>query len=146
MNSRQRREGRRIALTQYDALEAIYARIPRIDCKGKCYTSCGHIGLSELEAKRMNQYDGKDAPTMATVVRELLTGTDSGMCPKLTGELRCSVYPVRPAICRLYGTVENRRLICPYGCIPERLLSDLEAQAIIQAIKHLSIERCGKPE
>jgi hypothetical protein len=62
MNSRQRREGRRIALTQYDELEAIYARIPRIECKGLCHTSCGHIGLSEIEALRMRQYDGKDAP------------------------------------------------------------------------------------
>jgi Fe-S-cluster containining protein len=146
MNSRQRREGRRIALTQYDELEAIYARIPRIECKGLCHTSCGHIGLSEIEALRMRQYDGKDAPTMAPIVKELLTGTDSGMCPKLTPDKRCSVYPVRPAICRLYGAVNNQRLVCPYGCLPERWLSDLEARVIMDAIKHLSIERCGQPE
>jgi Fe-S-cluster containining protein len=144
MNSRQRREGRRVALTQYDELEAIYARLPRIQCKGLCHAACGHIGMTELEALRMNQYDGKEAPTIAPAIKELITGQDGGMCPKLTADGKCSVYPVRPFICRLYGT--DHKLECPFGCVPERWTNEIETQIIFEQIKQLSIERYGQPE
>lgn len=35
----------------------------------------------------------------------------------LTDEGRCSVYDVRPMVCRLWGLVPSMR--CPYGCKPE---------------------------
>jgi hypothetical protein len=40
------------------------------------------------------------------------------------------VYDARPLICRLWGVSEN--LQCPYGCVPERMLTLEEAQDFMQ--------------
>ena len=47
-------------------------------------------------------------------------------CPMLhraSGD--CRVYPVRPMLCRLWGLV--KKMACPWGCVPERWLTDEEA-------------------
>lgn len=51
-------------------------------------------------------------------------------CPMLD-EARglCSIYEQRPLICRLFGLVEGMR--CPYGCIPDRWLTDAEAYELM---------------
>jgi len=46
----------------------------------------------------------------------LLVG-DGGVCPLLV-EGRCSVYALRPAICRGFGSVAEPRMACPFGCVP----------------------------
>jgi Fe-S-cluster containining protein len=53
-------------------------------------------------------------------------------CPYLTEENRCEIYENRPAICRLYGAVEDLR--CPYGCRPDRLLTGLEGAELLLAV------------
>ena len=47
----------------------------------------------------------------------------------------CSVYPDRPTLCRLWGVVEKMR--CPFGCEPERYLSDAEAVTILDEVAAL---------
>lgn len=49
-------------------------------------------------------------------------------CPMLKNK-QCSVYPVRPMICRIWGLV--RKLRCPHGCEPDRWLTDEEARQFI---------------
>jgi hypothetical protein len=46
---------------------------------------------------------------------------------------KCKVYSIRPTICRLWGLV--RKMACPWGCVPERWLSDDEARRIILDVK-----------
>lgn len=46
-------------------------------------------------------------------------------CSMLDGQRRCRAYAVRPTICRMWGLTERMR--CPYGCVPERWLTDAEA-------------------
>jgi Fe-S-cluster containining protein len=41
-------------------------------------------------------------------------------CPLLQNA-RCSVYLIRPMICRLWGLVET--MPCLWGCVPERYLT-----------------------
>lgn len=54
-----------------------------------------------------------------------------GVCPLLDQESgSCTVYPVRPMICALWGAV--RGMECPHGCRPEGgYLSPLDAMVLL---------------
>lgn len=114
---------------RYAKLDALYAQLPRIACRGLCTACCGPIPMSTVEADRMRRAHP-----------EHLTGrtTDNHACGYLTAGGRCSVYAVRPLICRVFGVV--KRMSCQHGCEPDRWLSDREFLLIAQ-----SIERLGAP-
>lgn len=46
-----------------------------------------------------------------------MQATGDFACDALAADGRCSVYDLRPLICRLWGTAKE--LACPYGCVPE---------------------------
>ena len=52
------------------------------------------------------------------------------MCPYLDTNKRCTIYEVRPAICRLYGVVQAMQ--CPHGK-SKQYLSDDEAISVLRA-------------
>jgi Fe-S-cluster containining protein len=93
-------------------LDALYAELPAIDCQRKCSSSCGPIAMSRVEWARIVKKKGYE-PKATSIT-----------CPLLVGGL-CSVYSIRPMICRLWGLVEDMR--CPWGCEPERVLTATEA-------------------
>lgn len=95
------------------ALDALYAELPKIICRGKCHESCGPISMTRVEWQRIVDRAGekKSKSLMA-------------MCPYLAPTLRCSVYGARPMICRLWGIVED--MPCPHGCFAERILTQEE--------------------
>jgi hypothetical protein len=123
------------------ALDVLYATLPRLDCQKKCSECCGPVAMTRLEAKRINQVaEIRTFPLPAThedrnfgmyrcvVVQEDLT------CPLLKDGL-CSVYAIRPAICRLWGLVPKMK--CPHGCEPERWITKEEEFAFIEAVTKL---------
>lgn len=90
-------------------LDALYAQLPRIECRGSCHDSCGPIDMTRPERRRIAVAGYEVTPEAAIV---------AGMrCPALTVLKRCAVYPVRPMICRLWGL--TRAMTCTYGCVPE---------------------------
>lgn len=93
-------------------LDAVYAEMPTLECQGKCAESCGPVAMSRVEWERIIETVGYEPGP-----REDMT------CPLLDGE-RCTVYDVRPTICRLWGAVES--MPCPWGCKPSRMLPHLE--------------------
>jgi Fe-S-cluster containining protein len=88
-------------------LDALYAELPTIHCQGKCEESCGPIEMTRAERDRIVERTGKP---LAKVDKKLT-------CPLLTPAGWCSVYSIRPAICRIWGLVPSMK--CPYGCVPE---------------------------
>lgn len=94
-----------------ERLDALYTELPKLECAGRCSRSCGPIGMSRVEWQRMCKTAGEE--------RKATTLT----CPLLEDD-RCSVYAVRPMICRLWGLVIT--MPCPWGCIPDRYLSEVE--------------------
>jgi Fe-S-cluster containining protein len=50
------------------------------------------------------------------------------VCPLLKAG-RCSVYAIRPMICRLYGVTDE--MPCPHGCTPERMLTEHQAMELM---------------
>lgn len=102
-------------------IDAIYAHLPRLECRRQCQASCGPVHVTPIERGRIVATTG--APGACS---ERFT------CPLLR-EGGCRVYEIRPAICRLWGLVEAMR--CPWGCVPERWLSDEEAMRVMRRVE-----------
>lgn len=106
-------------------LEAVYEQVPKIACQGLCHDSCGPIEVGLRERQRIEQRAGK----------QLACGAGAS-CTMLTDDRRCSVYDIRPLLCRLWGVL--RRMRCPYGCKPERYLSDEEGFVLMAAMYEIA--------
>lgn len=104
-------------------LDALYAELPTIACQGKCAQSCGPVMMSRVEWQSVCRAGGE-----RTVDLGVLT------CPYLEQE-RCSVYEVRPMLCRLWGVVEE--MPCPWGCQPSRMLTREEGFEFMQRAAEL---------
>lgn len=103
-------------------IDDLYAMIPRVPCPAGCITCCKNFGIpsrSMIEDERI----GKFLKEQGMSYKEA-----SGMtCPYVT-ETGCSIYPVRPFICRLYGTSPN--YICIENYRPEMLLAPEEEEEL----------------
>ncbi len=109
-----------------ERLDALYAELPHLDCQGKCQEVCGLIPASTAERWRIMGHLGR-APA-----QEGLT------CPLLAAG-RCSVYEIRPLICRLWGLVEDdERMRCRFGCVPDRWLTAAEAHGLLARAEEIA--------
>ena len=95
---------------QLERLDALYASLPALECKGLCEDSCHtHVDASQAERARLHRRHGLD----------LDAPTSDGTCPALSrsfGPGRCTVHADRPMVCRLWGTAAS--MPCPHGCTP----------------------------
>lgn len=111
---------------QIAELEELYAQIPAMDCLGRCQEACGPIGMGDAEYARLQQAG------MPPIRRANQVGVDfkAMSCPALTMFGQCSVYLLRPMICRIWGAVASMR--CKHGCRPEGgLLPELDGQVLL---------------
>jgi len=91
-----------------EALEALYAELPAMQCQGLCSDSCYSLGQTRLEQQLVRDRTGVELD---------LVQAPPTACAALTMLNRCGVYDVRPMICRLWGMTAGMR--CQYGCEPE---------------------------
>lgn len=113
-----------------ERLDAIYATLPTIDCKGLCHDSCGVVPMSRVESRRILEREGMEkAPPLVKDEEGAWT------CPLLTADKRCRVYDIRPLICRLYGVVQGMQ--CPHGCAPSTLLPDSEGGRLLRLVMEI---------
>lgn len=75
--------------------------------------------MSVTEVDRIERFTGTTLPGW-------MFEEGAQCCPLLEHD-RCTVYRLRPVICRLWGAAES--MPCPHGCVPDsgQLLSDDEA-------------------
>lgn len=88
--------------------------IPSMRCDEHCGECCGLIPVTETEFRRVERYIAEHN----IVPVEYPDGT----CP-LYQHGTCSIYPVRPLVCQLYGHSADPRMTCPRGYnvnLPER--------------------------
>ena len=119
-------------------IDALLSGLPTFQCKEGCTDCCGPVELSRLEYTRCIQASGR---TAEDVKQQMQNNLKQGIysCPLLNTETkRCTVYEVRPAICRLFGVVKNQ-LLCPHGYAPESstLLSDEQSREILRKVGEL---------
>jgi Fe-S-cluster containining protein len=96
------------------ALEELDARVPDVACKVLCHQACGPIGMNPREGQRIRER-GVNTPHHIDGLAELVV-TGDYTCPALNADNQCSVYEVRPMLCRLWGATEG--MPCEYGCTP----------------------------
>ena len=108
-------------------IDEVYSRIPAIACKRLCQDCCGQVIMTDFEYQRIVNRAGRNPPMPRSI---------NDPCHYLKGGL-CKVRDIRPALCRLWGVVDNPIMKCPYGCVPERWLSDEEASIIMDEIQRL---------
>jgi hypothetical protein len=106
-------------------LRDLWAKIPSVKCQGKCANSCGPIGCSSLERRLIEGRAGK-------ILRA--EGEEKDCTMLKFG--RCSVYSIRPVICRLWGAVPS--MPCPHGCEPEFELSDADGYILMAEASRIS--------
>lgn len=129
------RVGRHPRVVSPEVLAELYAEIPKIDCKKLCQRYCANIMMSGPEFDR---------------IRELLGYTprsdpkDPDRCPILTADGLCGCRDVRPVICRVWGVTETMQ--CPWGCKPERYLTEAEAFALLLRSGAFQFGPMGKEE
>jgi hypothetical protein len=92
-------------------LDGLYGRVPVIECKGACRTTCTVIDMSDRERERIAERGVTIEPL---TTRPLLV--DPKPCAALGPLGQCTVYDVRPMICRIWGVTED--IPCVYGCVP----------------------------
>lgn len=121
------------AAAEEDAeIRDIYARIPPSYCKGLCHDSCGPILMSPAEADRIKRALGYK-PDFGNISKD-------GHCPMLVNN-KCSMYEHRPAICQLWGSVDKDGMRCPYGCSPDRLMTNEEGLGVLRDLLLLRAKR-----
>jgi Fe-S-cluster containining protein len=106
-------------------IDAALASIPVCECKPGCSACCGPVMMSRLEWERI----------CARLGYTPKGSLESLTCPMLV-DGKCSVYDIRPAICRLFGTIKDK-MVCPEGCAPARKIGDAEARVILGKVQRL---------
>jgi Fe-S-cluster containining protein len=100
-------------------LQELYDQLPTIACRGLCSDSCGPAPASIRERDRMERASG-----------QRFTCGVGATCSMLDEHRRCSVYELRPLVCRMWGVMESMR--CPYGCKPDgEYVSDIEGFRLV---------------
>lgn len=111
------------------AINDLLRRLASLQCKGKCQESCGPLAISHEENEDIYEYcetKGIEYWNLTSVknlregIKSLMTGKDV-YCPFLNDGGKCSIYPVRPMICRLWGMTSESMflrvfMLCPHGC------------------------------
>jgi Fe-S-cluster containining protein len=110
----------------------LYAQIPDVQCKGLCQEACGPIDMHPYERARIRQA-GVQIPAPEKALAQLVIGGDY-TCPALV-DGGCSVYDLRPIICRAWGASEA--MPCDHGCRPTSgpLLSEEKTRRLVEESK-----------
>lgn len=92
--------------------------------------------MTRLELKRICERTGK-SPAELDLLTLLIKAPDL-KCPLLDPIThRCTVYDIRPAICRVFGSSKHPRLTCPHDCAPSAPLSPAETDTLIDRVTEL---------
>ena len=111
--------------------------IPKFRCAPGCSSCCGAVPFTLTEkiaatpmanqlGIKFNTINIPGSPT------SFLPDQIDGSCGFLR-ENKCAIYNLRPLVCRLFGVVDHPYMFCSQGGKPDRLLSNMEAQTLINA-------------
>jgi len=98
-------------------IKRLYKQIPSFECIPGCTSCCAFVYFSQWEWKRIPEHKRKS--------------TTYAECPYID-EGGCSIYTLRPLVCRMFGAVNDTRMLCPYGRGPLVILTAGEGQSIMK--------------
>lgn len=110
-------------------LENIYKQIPQSTCPSRCGKCCGPVFPSLSELRNVKDWCALHRKEYI----DFLTINENGDCPYLNKEKRCSIYPVRPFLCRVLGVTSP--LPCPLNMnTPSRILNRPQSDYLYKQI------------
>jgi Fe-S-cluster containining protein len=132
-------------------LEELHASLPALECKGRCHDTCTAIDASELERERGVELPEQSAPDQ---LRAIAASGQVPRCPALGPLNTCTVYDVRPSVCRAFGLVHDPQaqllgatfkqpMMCDYGCVSDATMTTAEFWRIAAQIEALSRAATG---
>lgn len=104
-------------------IEDLYAMLPEVPCIPGCTECCREFGVpcrTPVEDRRFRRFLEEN---------RIPLGEASGTCCPYVTETGCSVYPVRPFTCRLYGSSVNYR--CKQGVVPVGMLDEDQEEEVL---------------
>lgn len=118
-------------------LKKIYKKLPNIECKGLCHEACSVIAVKPIEHQTITNrigfdpFQSRQQLNITQNVPEYIMGANSGClkCPLLSSDNKCTIYDIRPLICRVFGL--TKKLACPFGCMPDEWLKDSEVKKML---------------
>lgn len=120
---------------------------PAFECRPGCHECCGMFPVSVEELARIREYlpAPMAMPDLLPGFNVTELGSRFNKCAFLAGD-GCTVYPVRPLICRAFGCVEG--LACSYGCgaeekIPRRVFFEYAGRYLGYCQLEMMITRAG---
>lgn len=108
-------------------IDDLYDMLPDFICTPGCIECCRNFGVpsrTPVEDERIKKFLAEN-----NMEQPRARGTT---CPYVTEE-GCSIYPVRPLICRVYGTSENYK--CVMGVVPLNYLDPDEEEYIFHTYR-----------
>jgi len=99
----------------------LYAQLPTFECVPGCSHCCGPTPCAPSETALIAQWLTQRGLAVLHSPLAVLPTTDGLTCV-YAGADGCSIYPVRPFMCRLYGSIPKLR--CPLGRGPAEPLSE----------------------
>jgi len=103
-------------------IQDLYALIPEVPCTPGCTACCQSFGVpsqTKIETRRIRKYLKENGLNFKLA--------EDTTCPYVS-DRGCTIYPVRPFICRLFGAAPN--LLCHMGARPLILLHEDEEEEI----------------
>ena len=118
-----------------DKLDKMYKQLPKINCKQLCEASCSIIPIGDLERKRIEKWLGFNPfLTPEQIIEDLKSKSPCQFTCSLLKEGKCSIYRIRPLICRLFGL--TKKMQCPFGCVPDKWMDDKVAREMLKKAKY----------
>lgn len=125
-------------------LEHLYELLPKIECLGLCWNSCGPIDMSNAERERIRER-GIEIHMFTADRAERWADDEDLHCNALGPLHQCKVYDIRPLICRLWGVAAS--MPCTHGCTPEGgWLDDESAMTLIMEANRIGGHRFNGTE
>ncbi len=88
----------------FERVEARYTS--DLACKAGCHDCCApDLTVTPAEAEAIEAFLEALEPDARASVADRATTSDGSRCAALDGAGRCSIYPVRPLVCRSHGVV-----------------------------------------
>lgn len=123
--------------TKLATIDHILGGVPQFKCLDGCHDCCGPVVMSRLEWLRIIRRVGRSEKDLQ---KEATNRIEAGNFECIfLGESGCNIYDIRPAVCRVFGASEHRRLTCPHGAKPEKPLTAKETDAMIDTISLIGL-------
>jgi len=113
-------------------------KLPKMQCDNGCGGCCGVVPVTNKEFEVILEY----------VLEKEIVPVDNGVTCPLYTDGKCSVYTVRPLLCKLFG--HNEAMKCPRGYnvnVPSRKLRKMmEKQGKCEKVLHQILVAAGVRE